>query len=42
LRNQIEADPGAASSQESVKKALDSIEEAVVEMAFSRQLGSSL
>jgi hypothetical protein len=37
-RNQIDADPGAASSLESVKKALDTIEEAAAEMASSRQL----
>jgi hypothetical protein len=41
-RNQVEADPSAASSLESVKKALDTIEEAVAEMASSRQLRSSL
>ena len=42
LRNQVEADPNAASSLESVKKALDTIEEAVAEMTSSRQLRSSL
>jgi hypothetical protein len=35
--NQVEADPGAASCANSVKKALDVIEEAVAEMASSRQ-----
>jgi hypothetical protein len=35
--NQVEADPGAASFANSVKKALDVIEEAVAEMASSRQ-----
>jgi hypothetical protein len=42
LRNQVDADPGAASSLESVQKALDTIEEAVAEMSSSRQLRSSL
>ncbi|HMC28903.1 MAG TPA: hypothetical protein VKM56_14025 [Verrucomicrobiae bacterium] len=42
LRNQVEADPNAASSLESVKKALDTIEEAVAEMTSSRQLRSPL
>jgi hypothetical protein len=37
LRNQVETDPGEASSLESVKKALSTIEEAVGEMS-SRQL----
>jgi hypothetical protein len=36
--NQVEADPGAASCANPVKKALDVIEEAVAEMASSRQL----
>src|SRR5215831_12437570 len=36
--NQVEADPGAASFANSVKKALDVIEEAVAEIASSRQL----
>ena len=38
LENQVEADPGAASCANPVKKALDVIEEAVAEMASSRQL----
>jgi hypothetical protein len=41
LRNQVEADPDAASSLESVKKALSTIEEAVGDMS-SRQLRRSL
>jgi hypothetical protein len=36
--NQVEADPGVASCANSVKKALDVIEETVVEIASSRQL----
>jgi hypothetical protein len=42
LRNQVEAEPSVASSLESVKKALDTIEEAVAEMAPSRQLRTRL
>jgi hypothetical protein len=37
-RNQVEADASAASTLESVKKALETIEEAAAEMASSRQL----
>jgi hypothetical protein len=37
-RNQVEPDPSAASSLESVKKTLDAIEEAVADMASSRRL----
>jgi hypothetical protein len=37
LRNQVEADRSAASTLESVKKALDTIEEAVADMAPSRR-----
>ena len=40
--NQVEADPGVASCANSVKKALDVIEEAVAEMDSSRQLQTSL
>lgn len=36
--NPVEANPGSASGLESVKKALDTIEEAVADMASSRQL----
>jgi hypothetical protein len=40
--NQVEADPGVASCANSVKKALDVIEEAVAEMDSSRQPQMSL
>jgi hypothetical protein len=40
--NQVEADPGVASCANSVKKALDVIEETVAEMASSRQPRTSL
>jgi hypothetical protein len=41
-RNQVEADPGVASTLESVKKALATIEEAEAEMASSRQLRTTM
>jgi hypothetical protein len=41
-RNQVEADPSAASGLESVKKALSTIEETVAEMVSSRELRNSL
>ena len=42
LRNQVEAYPSAASSLESVKKSIETIEEVVAEMTSSRQLRSHL
>lgn len=41
-RQRVETDPGPASSLDSVKKALDEIDEALVEMTSSRQLRTPL